>query len=228
MPDNGRVGRLPDPRLLQDRVRNQESNKRLKKLVHVTNGRWMTPLGFMLMFFLLVSLPVALLDRAYYWVWGLSLLVPITMFCCALNPDRPRKITMTTIELKEHLTPRSLPDDRRRKTPWERIRTSVRMLTRRFRKFSPARSRRGPSPARTARPTTGRPDTVQSLQPATPDEEPLEREADAPIPDAPTAAANPVRPDGTRWSRMRSRLRPRWRRRAAPTVEAERTEPTID
>ena len=128
--DDGRPSRLPDPRLLQDRVRTRDSNKRLKKLFHVTNGRWMLPLATALTLVLLASLPVALLSRTYFWVWGLSLAVPIALYCCGLNPDRPRQLAMTSHELSDHLTPEWFSKNRRTHTAWRRLR----MLMRRRRK----------------------------------------------------------------------------------------------
>lgn len=154
--DNGSVGRLPDPRLLADRVRTHENNPRLKKLLYTTNGRWMAPLAAILLFFLFVSLPVALLDRTYYWVWGLSLLVPIALICCAFNPDRPHKTTMTTHELKEHLTPKTLRDDRSGRMWWRRLRTIIRHRRRRLRTILASSLRIGPRGAPKVQ-TTGEP-----------------------------------------------------------------------
>lgn len=134
--DSGQVGRLPDPRLLRDRVREQEDNRKIKKLLHVPNGRWMAPLGLITLFFLLVALPIVTMDRTYDWAWGLSILVPISLFGCWARPDRARKLVLTTPELQRLLTPRYFRDYRRRgrvRRRWDRLRARDRLAGMRMR-----------------------------------------------------------------------------------------------
>lgn len=98
--------RLPDPRLYQDRVATLDPNPWWKRRLQNPSSWWNFALALILVFFLIMAGPVIVFNPTYYWVWGLSLVVPLALAFCFEMPDKPVEAIMTDEKLDEHLTPR--------------------------------------------------------------------------------------------------------------------------